>query len=164
MKRIINLDINGQSQEVAVAPHHTLLQVLRDELGLLGTKKGCDTGGCGCCTVLVDGKAMYSCMIFAMSAQGKKITTVEALAENSVLDPVQQAFIEAGAVQCGYCTCGMIMTTKAYLSSNGSHVPSDLEARQAIAGNLCRCTGYSKIVDAIRLAASRRIATGSGKG
>jgi len=164
MKKIINLDINGQSQEVTVAPHQTLLQVLRDELGLLGTKKGCDTGGCGCCTVQVDGKAMYSCMIFAMSAQGKKITTVEGLAESAVLDPVQQAFIETGAVQCGYCTCGMIMTIKAYLSSNNSRVPSDLEARQAIAGNLCRCTGYQKIVDAIRLAATRRIATGSQKG
>ena len=164
MKKIINLDINGQSQEVTVAPHQTLLQVLRDELGLLGTKKGCDTGGCGCCTVQVDGKAMYSCMIFAMSAQGKKITTVEGLAESAVLDPVQQAFIETGAVQCGYCTCGMIMTTKAYLSGNSSHVPSDLEARQAIAGNLCRCTGYQKIVDAIRLAASRRTVAGSERG
>ncbi len=164
MKRVINLDINGQAHEVAIGPHYTLLQVLRDELGLLGTKKGCDTGGCGCCTVLVDGKAMYSCMIFAMAAQARKITTVEGLADNAVLDPVQQAFIEAGAVQCGYCTCGMIMTTEAYLSSVGSHVPSDLEARQAIAGNLCRCTGYQKIVDAIRLAACRRIVAGSEKG
>ena len=164
MKKIINLDINGQAHEVAVGPHHTLLQVLRDELGLLGTKRGCDTGGCGCCTVLVDGKAMYSCMIFAMAAQDREITTVEGLADSAVLDPVQQAFIEAGAVQCGYCTCGMIMTTKAYLSSVGSRVPSDLEARQAIAGNLCRCTGYQKIVDAIRLAASRRIVAGSEKG
>lgn len=164
MKRIINLDINGQAHEVAVGPHYTLLQILRDELGLLGTKKGCDTGGCGCCTVLVDGKAMYSCMIFAMAAQGRKITTVEGLADSAVLDPVQQAFIEAGAVQCGYCTCGMIMTTEAYLSSVGSHVPNDLEARQAIAGNLCRCTGYQKIVDAIRLAARRRIVAGSEKG
>ncbi len=164
MKRIINLDINGQAHEVAVGPHHTLLRVLRDELGLLGTKRGCDTGGCGCCTVLVNGKAMYSCMIFAMAAQGRKITTVEGLADNAVLDPVQQAFIEAGAVQCGYCTCGMIMTTKAYLSSVGSHIPNDLEARQAIAGNLCRCTGYQKIVDAIRLAASRRIVADSEKG
>ena len=164
MKKIVNLDINGQLQEVAAAPHQTLLQILRDELGLLGTKRGCDTGGCGCCTVLVDGKAMYSCMIFAMAAQGKKITTIEGLTENATLDPVQQAFIETGAVQCGYCTCGMIMTTKAYLSSNRSHVPSDLEARQAITGNLCRCTGYQKIVDAIRLAASRRIGAGSEKG
>ncbi len=147
-----------------MAPHHTLLQVLRDELGLLGTKRGCDTGGCGCCTVLVDGQAMYACMIFAMAAQGRKITTVEGLTDNAVLDPVQQAFIEAGAVQCGYCTCGMIMTTKAYLASSGPHVPSDLEARQAIAGNLCRCTGYQKIVDAIRLAAGRRIVAGSEKG
>ncbi|MBZ5706065.1 MAG: (2Fe-2S)-binding protein [Acidobacteriia bacterium] len=163
MKQIIHLDINGEAQDIAVEPYHTLLQVLRDELGLIGAKKGCDTGGCGCCTVLVNGKAVYSCMVFAMTAQGKTITTVEGLADGATLDPVQQAFIEAGAVQCGYCTCGMIMSAKAYLSSDGSHLPGDLEMRQAIAGNLCRCTGYQKIVDAIRLAASRRMET-SAKG
>jgi carbon-monoxide dehydrogenase small subunit len=164
MKQIIRLDINGETQEVAVEPHHTLLQVLRDELGLIGTKKGCDTGGCGCCTILLDGKAVYSCMVYAMTARDKKITTVEGLSDSATLDPIQQAFIDAGAVQCGYCTCGMIMAAKGYLSSNGSHLPGDLEIRQAIAGNLCRCTGYQKIVDAIRLAASRRLVETSAKG
>lgn len=164
MKQIIQLEINGQIQEVAVQVHHTLLQVLRDDLGLLGTKKGCDTGGCGCCTVLVDGKAVYSCMVLAMTAPGKKITTVEGLADNATLDPIQQAFVDAGAVQCGYCTCGMIMAAKAYLSDCGTDNPGDREIRQAIAGNLCRCTGYRKIVDAIALAASRRIVATSAKG
>jgi carbon-monoxide dehydrogenase small subunit len=154
MKVMIPLEVNGEVHEVGVAPHSTLLHVLREELGLLGAKKGCDTGGCGCCTVIMDGKAVYSCMVFAMTAQGKKITTIEGLQQNGKLDPLQEAFIEAGAVQCGYCTCGMILAAKSHLSSHPS--PSDQEIRQAIAGNLCRCTGYQKIVDAIRLVSAGR--------
>ena len=152
MKQRINLTINEELQEVFVEPHQALLHVLREELGLIGTKKGCDTGGCGCCTVLLDDRAVYACMVFALSAQGKKIITIEGLRENGKLDPVQEAFIEAGAVQCGYCTCGMIMAAKAFLLHNPA--PSDQEIRAGIAGNLCRCTGYHKIVEAVR-AASR---------
>ncbi len=154
MKRMISLEVNGELHEVAAEPHFTLLHVLREKLGLVGTKKGCDTGGCGCCTVTVDGRAVYSCMVFVMAAQGKKITTIEGLMKNGKLDPLQEAFIQTGAVQCGYCTCGMIMAAKAFLSHDES--PSDQEIRQAIAGNLCRCTGYHKIVEAIRLASTGR--------
>jgi aerobic-type carbon monoxide dehydrogenase small subunit (CoxS/CutS family) len=154
MKQVITLEINGELHELAVAPSATLLQVLREELDLLGTKNACDVGGCGCCTVLLDGRAVYSCMVFVMAAQGKHITTIEGLPKDGKLDPLQEAFIQAGAVQCGYCTCGMILTAKAFLSSTQS--PSDQEIRQAIAGNLCRCTGYHKIVDAIRMASSGR--------
>ena len=164
MRQVIHLEINGETHEVAVQLHQTLLQVLRDDLGLLGTKQGCDTGGCGCCTVLVDGKAVYSCMIFAVTVPGKAITTIEGLADNATLDPLQQAFIDAGAVQCGYCTCGMIMAAKAYLADCGTDHPEDRDIRQAIAGNLCRCTGYRKIVDAVALAASRRNGATSAKG
>ena len=151
MKQVVNLELNGERYEVAVAPHATLLEVMRRELGLVGAKKGCDTGGCGCCTVLVDDRAVYSCMTYAMTLEGKKITTIEGLARDGKLDPLQQAFIEAGAVQCGYCTCGMIMAAKAFLLNSRS--PTEAQIRQAIAGNLCRCTGYRKIVEAIGLAA-----------
>ena len=154
MKQVIALEVNGERHEIAVQPSATLLQVLREELDLLGTKQACDAGGCGCCTVLLDGRAVYSCMVFAMSAQDKKITTIEGLAKAGKLDPLQEAFIQAGAVQCGYCTSGMIMTAKEFLSS--ARAPSDPEIRQAISGNLCRCTGYHKTVDAIRMAATGR--------
>lgn len=154
MQRIIALEINGELHEVPVGPHSTLLEVLRDQLGLIGTKRGCDTGGCGCCTVLLEGRAVYSCMVFALTAQGKKITTIEGLSRNGQLDALQEAFIEAGAVQCGYCTCGMILAAKSFLAGHAS--PSEQEIRQAIAGNLCRCTGYHKIVEAIRMAAGGR--------
>lgn len=154
MKQIITLEINDEHHEVAVEPSSTLLDVLREGVELLGTKKACDAGGCGCCTVLVDGRAVYSCMVFAMAAQNKKITTIEGLRKDGKLDRLQEAFIQTGAVQCGYCTCGMIMTAKAFLTSARS--PSDEEIRQAISGNLCRCTGYHKIIDAIRLASTMR--------
>ena len=154
MKQVIALEVNGERHEIAVQPSATLLQVLREELDLLGTKQACDAGGCGCCTVLLDGRAVYSCMVFAMAAQDKKITTIEGLPKNGKLDPLQEAFIQAGAVQCGYCTSGMIMAAKEFLSNARS--PSDPEIRQAISGNLCRCTGYHKTVDAIRMAASGR--------
>jgi len=154
MKHLISLEINGELHEVAVEPYATLLQVLREELGLLGTKKGCDSGGCGCCTVLLDGLAVYSCMVFAAAAQGRKITSIEGLSENGKLDPLQESFIQSGAVQCGFCTCGMILAAKAFLSTARS--PSDQDIRQSISGNLCRCTGYHKIVDAIRMASVNR--------
>jgi carbon-monoxide dehydrogenase small subunit len=153
MKRLLQLTVNGEEHEVAVAAHATLLTVLRDELGFVGPKRGCDSGGCGCCTVHVDGRAVYSCMMFALSAGGKSVTTIEGLMTTERrLDPLQEAFVQAGAVQCGYCTCGMIMAAKQLLAEEPH--PDDEQIRHGIAGNLCRCTGYHKIVEAIRLAAS----------
>ncbi len=153
MKQIIQLDINNEVHELAVEPYDSLLRTIRDQAGMIGTKRGCDSGGCGCCTVLVDGKAVYSCMTMVMSVQDKKITTVEGLPDKGELDPIQQAFIDAGAVQCGYCTCGIIMASKQLLEDNPA--PSEDEIRKGISGNLCRCTGYQKIVDAIKLAAAK---------
>jgi len=152
MKKLIQLEINGDVHELAVSPDETLLGVLRNHLDLIGPKRGCDSGGCGCCTVQVDGKAVYSCMMYAVSVQDTKVTTIEGLTRGSELDPIQQAFIDAGAVQCGYCTCGIIMAAKELLDTVQN--PSEDEIRHAIAGNLCRCTGYQKIVDAIKLAAA----------
>jgi len=152
MKQIIEIDINNEVHELAVEPYDSLLRTLRDKAGITGTKKGCDSGGCGCCTVLVDGKAVYSCMTMVMSVKDKKITTVEGLPRNGELDPLQQAFIDAGAVQCGYCTCGIMMASRQLLEDNPD--PSEEEIRKGISGNLCRCTGYQKIVEAIKLAAA----------
>ncbi len=152
MKQIIELDVNNEVHELAVEPYDSLLRTLRDTAGMNGTKRGCDSGGCGCCTVLVDGKGVYSCMTRVMSVVDKKITTVEGLPSNGELDPLQQAFIDAGAVQCGYCTCGILMASKQLLTDNPD--PSEEEIRKGISGNLCRCTGYQKIVDAIKLAAA----------
>jgi carbon-monoxide dehydrogenase small subunit len=154
MKKSVTLEINGEIHELAVEPSKTLLQVLRDEMRLIGTKRGCDSGGCGCCTVHVDGKAVYSCMLFASSLQNRKVTTIEGLGQDGELDPLQTAFIEEGAVQCGYCTCGMIMTAKEFLATEEQ--PDEKQIRHAIAGNLCRCTGYSKIVEAIKTAGVSR--------
>ena len=154
MKQIINIDINNEVHEVAVEKSDTLIRVLRERLGMLATKRGCDSGGCGCCTVLVDGQAVYSCMTFALSLEGKKITTVEGLRHDGKLDPIQQAFIDADAVQCGYCTCGIMLAARQLLNDNPH--PDEEEIRKGISGNLCRCTGYQKIVDAIKLAASSR--------
>ena len=151
MKQLITLKVNGEEHAVAVSPDATLLQVLRNELGLLGTKRGCDTSACGCCTVHMDGKAVYACVVYALSVQDSEITTIEGLGSDGNLDPLQDAFIQAGAVQCGYCTCGMIMSAKQLLDEVNN--PDEEQIRHAIAGNLCRCTGYTKIVDAIKLAA-----------
>ena len=151
MKQIISLEVNGDTHEIAIEPDTTLLTVLRDHLGLIGTKRGCDSGGCGCCTVHIDGKANYSCMMYALSAQGQRITTIEGLGDGEKLDVMQDAFVKEGAVQCGYCTCGMIMTAKQLLHDNPH--PDEDEIRHGIAGNLCRCTGYHKIVEAIKTAA-----------
>jgi carbon-monoxide dehydrogenase small subunit len=152
MKQMIELNVNDEVHELAVEPYDSLLRTLREKAGMTGTKKGCDSGGCGCCTVLVDGKAVYSCMTMVMSVEDKKITTVEGLPSDGELDPIQQAFIDADAVQCGYCTCGIMMASKQLLTDNSN--PSEEEIRKGISGNLCRCTGYQKIVEAIQLAAA----------
>lgn len=150
MKQEITLTVNGEEHQLSVPPDATLLTVLRDELLLTGTKKGCDTSACGCCTVHMDGKAVYACVVYAVSAQGREITTIEGLGSDGGLDPLQQAFIDAGAVQCGYCTSGMIMAARQLMNDNPN--PGEEEIRRALAGNLCRCTGYTKIVDAVQLA------------
>jgi carbon-monoxide dehydrogenase small subunit len=139
--------VNEQEHEIAVEPGRTLLDILRYELGLTGTKEGCSTGSCGSCTVLLDGEAVNSCLVFAVEVEGKEITTIEGLAQQDKLHPLQQAFMDEGAVQCGFCTPGVILTAKAFLDSNPN--PDESQIRQAIAGNLCRCTGYDKIVRAV---------------
>ncbi len=151
MKRIVELLVNGEAYEVAVEPQTTLLEALRRELGLTGTKEGCGTGECGSCTVLVNGAAILSCLTLAVDCEGQEITTVEALASGGALSPVQRAFAETGAVQCGFCTPGMVLSTTALLRENPD--PDLDEIRKALEGNLCRCTGYNKIVDAVRKSA-----------
>ncbi len=151
MKHLIKLTVNGQEYEVAVEPNRSLLDVLRDDLELTGTKKGCETGDCGACTVILDGKPVNSCLVLAVSAKDKDILTIEGVAQGGKLHPVQEAFINYGAIQCGYCTPGMILSAKALLDENPH--PTEWEVREAIAGNLCRCTGYVKIVQAILAAA-----------
>jgi aerobic carbon-monoxide dehydrogenase small subunit len=147
MKQFITLRVNGQDHEVAVSPNRTLLEVLREDLALTGTKEGCDDGVCGTCTVLVNGKPVRACLLLAIQAQGSQITTIEGLAEGERLHPIQQAFIDHGAIQCGYCTPGMILAAKALLEETAQ--PTDQEIKRAISGNFCRCTGYNKIVKAI---------------
>lgn len=147
MKKEIILKVNGEEREVAVEPRQTLLEILRNDLGLTGTKEGCGNGNCGTCTVLLDGKAVSSCLILAIEVEGQEITTIEGLAKAGEIHPLQKAFIEEGAIQCGFCSPGMILTAKAFLDVNPH--PTEAEARQAISGNLCRCTGYDKIVRAI---------------
>ena len=154
MKRVIQLRVNGDGYEVLTEPHKTLLEVLREDLGLTGTKRGCDLGACGACTVLMDGKPHLSCLTLALNAQGKEILTIEGLSQNGDLHPLQRAFIEKGAIQCGFCTPGMILTAKAFLDERPH--PSEAEVKGAISGNLCRCTGYTKIVEAILTAAEKK--------
>ncbi len=150
MKRLISVTINDREVEVAVPPNRTLADMLRLDLGLTGTKKGCDMGDCGSCTVLMDGRAVNSCLVLAVQANGRAVTTVEGVEMDEGLHPVQQAFVDHGAVQCGFCTSGMILSGKSLLERNSS--PDELEVRTAISGNLCRCTGYQKIVEAIQAA------------
>ncbi len=147
MKKLMKLRINGQEREIMVEPRQTLLDTIRYDLGLTGTKEGCGNGNCGSCTVLLDGKAVNSCLVFAVEAEGHHITTIEGLYQGGKLHRLQQAFIEEGGVQCGFCTPGVILMAKALLDSNPH--PTEAQVRQAIAGNLCRCTGYDKIVRAI---------------
>lgn len=149
----VELNVNGERETIAVGGAETLLEALRLRLGLTGTKLGCNQGVCGSCTVLVDGKPARSCLILAVACRGRAITTIEGVAEGGKPSPMQQAFIETGAVQCGYCTPGMILTAEALLRRKKK--PSVLEIREALAGNLCRCSGYSKIVDAVKLASER---------
>lgn len=151
-KRIVNLVINGDPVDAVVKDHMTLLDFLRDQLGLTGTKKGCEQGECGACTVLIDGLPVNSCSTLAVECEGKEITTIEGLAKNGELHPLQKQFIDKWALQCGYCTPGMIMSAKALLDRNPH--PTELEIREAISGNLCRCTGYAKIVEAVQAAAA----------
>lgn len=147
MKRQVQMRVNGEEVTGWVESRRTLLDFLRDDLNLTGTKKGCDQGSCGACTVLVDGKPINACLVLAMEVDGREILTIEGLSQGKELHPLQEAFIQYGAVQCGYCTPGMILSAKALLDENPC--PTEEEVRVAISGNLCRCTGYRKIVDAI---------------
>jgi aerobic carbon-monoxide dehydrogenase small subunit len=153
MKKQITLRVNGQTYKIAVEPRQTLIDIIRDELGLTGTKEGCGAGSCGSCTVLVDGKTVSSCLVLAVEMEGKDIVTIEGLSMDGKLHPLQQAFIEEGGFQCGFCAPGMLLTAKAFLDTNPH--PTELEVKQAISGNLCRCTGYYQIVKAIMKAAEK---------
>jgi carbon-monoxide dehydrogenase small subunit len=150
-KEIANFIVNGNEYEVIIEPHMLLIDVLRDEMGLMGTKYACGAGDCGSCTVLIDGKPSFSCLTLAVTAKGKNILTIEGMADGIALHPIQQAFVEKGAVQCGFCTPGMVLSTKALLDENSE--PTRDDVKTALAGNLCRCTGYVKIVDAVEVAA-----------
>ncbi len=147
MKRILRLHVNGEDHDVLTETCKTLLEVLREDLGLTGTKRACDLGTCGACTVLINGKPHLSCLTLAVDAQGKKILTIEGLAHEGKLHPLQRAFAEKGAIQCGFCTPGMILTAKAFLDEH-PHAAEE-EIKKAISGNLCRCTGYVKIIEAV---------------
>ena len=160
LEREIELRVNGQSHQVVVKPQDLLVDVLREQIGLTGTKKGCGTGECGACTVLIDGRPVNSCLVIAVRAQGKEILTIEGLGTPEQLHPLQQAFIENAAVQCGFCAPGMLLAAKALLDQN--QFPTEREIRQAISGNLCRCTGYAKIVKAVQSAA-QALAQGDAK-
>jgi carbon-monoxide dehydrogenase small subunit len=151
MKRLLETRVNGLTHEVAVSPNHTLLDLLRDDLGLTGTKEGCGHGDCGACVVLLDGTPVNACLVLALEVQGREVTTIEGVAKGNELHPVQRAFVEHGAVQCGFCTPGMVLVSKALLESTPH--PTEKEIRTAISGNLCRCTGYTKIVEAVLAAA-----------
>lgn len=152
MKHPIRLKVNGSFHDLSVEPRDTLLKALREGLGMIGTKKGCDVGDCGACTVLLDGKPVNACLVLAVEVEGKEITTIEGVAQDGRLHPLQEAFLEYGAVQCGFCTPGMILSAKALFDENPD--PSKDEIKRSIAGNLCRCTGYVKIIEAIQAAAA----------
>lgn len=147
MKHLIELKVNGEFHEVAVDAHRTLLEVLRENLGLTGAKEGCDLGTCGACTVLIDGKATLSCLTLAVDSQKKEITTIEGLSQGGKLLPLQQNFVDYGAIQCGFCTPGMVLSAMAMLEENPQ--PTHEEVKRCISGNLCRCTGYTKITAAV---------------
>lgn len=155
MKHRMNITVNGRPHDIEVDPWRTLLEVLRDQLNLTGTKQSCAEGHCGACTILVDGKAVNACLMLALEANGCDIQTIEDLAGGGKLHPIQEAFVNYGAVQCGFCTPGMIMATKVILEENQN--PSDEEIKKALAGHLCRCTGYVQIIEAVRAAAVQRV-------
>lgn len=148
MKQSITITINGEPTVVEVEPRRLLLNLLREDLELTGTKEGCSTGTCGACTILIDGQPFLSCLTLAVAVDGRNVTTIEGLAKGGVLDPLQRSFVDNWGLQCGFCTPGMILSARALLNQNRS--PSDEEIRTAISGNLCRCTGYQKIIEAIR--------------
>ena len=158
MKQPIELRINGQKVRLSADGNQTLLEFLREQLGLTGTKRGCDQGDCGACTVLIDGQPANSCLVLVSEVAGRDITTIEGLSQDGKLHPLQQAFVDYNAVQCGFCTPGMILTAAALLNENPNPTPEEI--RQYLQGNLCRCTGYSKIVQAIQAAASRYFSQG----
>ena len=149
----IRLEVNGQTHELTIPSHRTLLDVLREALDLTGSKRGCDRGECGSCTVLLDGKPVYSCITLAAQVRGRSIVTVEGLANDGQLDPVQQAFLDEDGGQCGYCTPGFLMSARALLDANPH--PTDAEIREALSGNLCRCNAYGRILQSVRTAAER---------
>lgn len=148
MKKLIRLTVNDRVHELAVDPNTTLVDLLRYHIGLTGTKKGCDLGDCGACTVLMDGRAVNSCLVLAVQANGRTVQTIEGLETAQGLHPLQQAFVEKGAIQCGFCTSGMILSAKELLDRTPH--PQEAQIRSAISGNLCRCTGYQKIIEAIK--------------
>ena len=153
MRELITLHVNGERYELAVLPHHTLLEVLREDMGLTGTKHGCELGECGACTVLIDGMPALSCLTLPIEVQGSQITTIEGLEQNGKLHPLQETFAELGAAQCGYCTPGMLLSGAALLEAHPQ--PTREQIKEALAGNLCRCTGYTKIYEAVDAAAQR---------
>ncbi|MEZ5787654.1 MAG: (2Fe-2S)-binding protein [Xanthobacteraceae bacterium] len=153
--RIIELVVNGERHELAVKPRNTLVEVLREKIGLTGTKHGCEQGACGVCTVLLDGRPVLACLTLAIECDGKSVRTVEGLAQGEKMSPVQQAFLDQGAVQCGYCTAGMLMSATALLEKNPK--PSVAEIKKALEGNLCRCTGYNAIVAAVQQASGQGV-------
>jgi carbon-monoxide dehydrogenase small subunit len=153
LRELITLHVNGERREVAVLPHHTLLEVLREDMGLTGTKHGCELGECGACTVLIDGVPMLSCLTLPIEVQESEITTIEGLEDNGRLHPLQETFAELGAAQCGYCTPGILLSGVALLHMNTQ--PTREQIKEALAGNLCRCTGYTKIYEAVEAAAKR---------
>jgi aerobic-type carbon monoxide dehydrogenase small subunit (CoxS/CutS family) len=150
----VRIQVNERPFDLEIQPHHTLLDVLRDEVRLTGTKECCAEGECGACTVLVNGEAVCSCLVLAVELDGQKVTTIEGLAADGTLDPIQEAFVSTGAVQCGFCIPGMIVAARQLLASNPN--PSRAEIQEGLAGNLCRCGGYSRILDAVELAANSR--------
>lgn len=149
----IRMSVNGMECELEVKPWATLIDVLREDLGLTGTKEGCGMGECGACTIIMNGETVNACLVLAVEANGKNITTIEGLADGEKLHPIQQSFVEVGGLQCGFCTPGMILSTKALLDHNPN--PTDAEIKKGLEGNFCRCTGYTKIVQSVRDAASK---------
>lgn len=149
----IRLNVNGKDYELQVKPSATLLDVIREDLALTGTKEGCGVGECGACTVIMEDKAVNACIVLAIEANGKNITTIEGLADGEKLHPIQEAFVEIGGLQCGFCTPGMILSTKVLLDKNKT--PTDQEIRKGLEGNFCRCTGYTKIVESVKVAAQK---------